>query len=612
MDPITPDTLERLTPPDERSIMAAPGLLGERMRAALREEYEGIKRDCVLGPILRKGDFSDTPLATRIVSRVKGEGYSSLRDIPPGNFRARLVARGDRSKNGVHHDSACSSAMVARPESLRLLCAMAVNENLSSHATADVRRAFRVPLIDRRIVVALPRTFNPEGVDLRPLDSEQLYAVLLKGLEGTVQGARLFYDDFKKEALSAGLHPTKSDPCLFTNFSSGPSAVAPTSIFFKGAHAGSPLERERNAFAGKVVALLHVDDLLIFSATDALRDALLSVLGKRYSLKTSPLRKFLGLDFEIQFSPAERSIFISQPSMARTILERAGMTNANASPTPLLPGTVLDVAPEERQEIPQEHKNKYRSIVMALNWLSCMTRPTLKFPVAKLSRYISDPAENHVRALTQVLRYLAGTVEKGIRFVWRSAEGPVPVGALAAHVSADSGDAAYSDSSHVDDKVASKSTLAFIIFRASGPVSWYSKLSALVSRSPQESEFLALDVLVLELVWILGLQFELGYCGPSSCDPEAWAIRFRTIFMDNAGALSCLNDVVRHQANKHYRLRLESAKELIAHYNFILRKVPGPLNPANALTKMLSGTQAAVEYAWIESAAAQPGGHAKK
>ena len=61
-----------------------------------------------------------------------------------------------------------------------------------------------MPLIDRRIVVALPRTFNPEGDDLRPLNSEQLYAVLLKGLEGTVQGARLFYDDFTKEALFSG------------------------------------------------------------------------------------------------------------------------------------------------------------------------------------------------------------------------------------------------------------------------------------------------------------------------------------------------------------------------------------------------------------------------
>ena len=82
--------------------------------------------------------------------------------------------------------------------------------------------------------------------------------------------------------------------------------------------------------------------------------------------------------------------------------------------------------------------------------------------------------------------------------------------------------------------------------------------------------------------------------------------------MDNAGALSCLNDVVRHQANKHYRLRLESAKELIALYNFILRKVPGTLNPANPLTKMLSGAQAAIEFSWFESDAdAQPGGHAK-
>ena len=611
MGPITPDALERLTPADERSIMSAPGLIGERMRAALREEYEGIKRDCVLGPILRKGDFSDTPLATRIVTRVKGEGYSSVQDIPPENFRARLVARGDRSKDGVHHDSARSSAMVARPESMRLICAMAVDENLGSHATADVRRAFRVPLIDRRIVVALPRTFNPEGDDLRPLNSEQLYAVLLKGLEGTVQGARLFYDDFTKEALSAGLHPTKSDPCLFTNFPPSVVKVEPTSIFFKGAHAGSSLESERNVFAGKVVALLHVDDLLVFSATEVLKNALLSKLGERYSLKISPLRRFLGLDFEVAFTPEKRSIFVSQPAMARTILERAGMARANASPTPLMPGTVLDVAPEERQEVSQEHKDKYRSVVMALNWLSCMTRPSLKFPVAKLSRYISNPAENHIRALTQVLRYLAGTVTKGIRFEWSLSDDSVTaVSTLAAR---GSGSGSYSDSSHVDDKVASKSTLAYVIFRACGPVSWYSKLSALVSRSPQESEFLALDVLLLELVWILGLQLELGYCGPSGTgtDPEVWAARLRTVFMDNAGTLSCLNDVVRHQANKHYRLRLESVKELIAKYCFVLRKVPGSLNPANPLTKMLSGTQAAIEYSWIESDA-QPGGHAKE
>jgi hypothetical protein len=495
--------------------------------------------------------------------------------------------------------------MVARPESLRLICAMAVDEGLAAAATADVHRAFRVPLIDKRIVIALPRTFNPDGDDLRPLDSEQLYAVLLKGLEGTVQGARLFYDDFAGEAKKAGLHPTKSDPCLFTNFVSATSTEPPPeSIFFKGASPGTALAKARDSFAGKVVALLHVDDILLFAATEALKDAFLSKLGERYLLKISPLRKFLGLTFQVAFSPDARSIFISQPAMARTILERSGMTEANPSPTPLMPGTVLDVAPGERQEISQKHKDRYKSVVPALGWMACMTRPVLKFPVSKLARHVSDPAENHIRALTQVLRYLAGTINKGIRFVWKLSDD-------AAVRVPDSTSGSYSDSSHVDDKVASKSTLAFVVFRASGPISWYSKLSALVSRSPQESEFLALDVLILELVWILGLQAELGYCGPSGSDPAVWATRLRTIFMDNAGALSCLNDVVRHQANKHYRLRLESVKELIALYGFVLRKVSGALNPANPLTKMLSGTQAAVEYAWIESDA-QPGGHAEK
>ena len=604
--PLTPDLLESLTPADERSIMAATGLIGERMRAALREEYRGIKRDNVIGRILKKDDFADKPLATRIVTRVKGEGYFSLSDIPVENFRARLVARGDRSRENVHHDPAKSSAMVARPESLRLLCAMAVDEGLTAAATADVHRAFRVPLIDKRIVIALPRTFNPDGDDLRPIGSEQLYAVLLKGLEGTVQGARLFYDDFANEAKKAGLHPTKSDPCLFTNVPPPPRAleVPPESIFFKGASRDPTLARSRDLFAAKVVALLHVDDILVFAATQDLKDDFLSKLGGRYSLKISQLQKFLGLDFQVNFSSSARSIFISQPAMARTILERAGMIDANATPSPLMPGTVLDIDPRERQEVSQRLKARYRSLVMALNWLACMTRPSLKFAVGKLSRYISDPAENHLRALNQVLRYLAGSTSRGIRFAWTLPDANDRL--------ADMHTGSFSDSSHVDDKVASKSTLAFVVFRACGPVSWYSKLSALVSRSPQESEFLALDVLILELAWVLGLQLELGYCAPSGYAPDSWSARIRTIFMDNAGALSCLNDVVRHQANKHYRLRLESAKELIALFNFILRKIPGSLNPANPLTKMLSGAQAAIEFSWLESDAdAQPGGHAK-
>ena len=545
-EPLTPDSLASMTPPDERSIMLATGLLGERMRGALLAEYRGLKKDGVLGPILRKGEFEEKPLGTRIVTRIKGNGYVRLADIPLASFRARLCARGDQSVAGEHHDPDHTAAMVARPESLRFICAMAVDENLHAHATADVQRAFRTPLIDKRVIIRLPRTFDPDGDGLRPIDSEPLYSLLRKGLEGLRQGSRLFYDEFKGALADAGLFPTKSDPCVFTNFKPVAPPVRPNScpesIFFKGAERVAA----RNEFAGKVVALLHVDDLLVVAATEALKNALLVSLAKKYSLKISPLTTFLGLDFKVCFDSKGRSIFISQPEMARTILQRAGMADATPSPTPLLPGTIIDVPREAREEVSAVDKKRYRSVVMALNWLAYMTKPTLKYPVGKLSRHISDPAQEHILALKQVLRYLAGTIMKGIRFSWspEDSEGR-----------ADSS-AAYSDSSHVDDKITSKSTLAYVIFRARGPISWYSKLSALVPRSPQQSEFLALDALLLELVWLTELQKECGYTGPSQRDPDREAVCLLTVHLDSAGALSCLNDVIRHQANKHYRLRM--------------------------------------------------------
>ena len=584
-EPLTPDDFEQMTPTTVAQALAAPGLLGRRFTESLLTEYDSLKKDNVfqLENLMKRGDFTDKPLATKLVFRIKSAGKTSLQDIPKENFRARTTVRGDQSIQGVHYTR--RRALVARPESLRIIMAMAVDQNLQHMGTADVQRAFRYPTIDRRVVVKLPPGFNPYGPGLRPIDAEPLYAVLNKGLEGLKQGALLFFEDFSEVLKQAGLYPTKSDPCVFVS-------SIPKSIFFKDADKNPKLLRELLETAAKVVAILHVDDVLVVSSTQEGKDSLMLALEQRYTIKKSPLKEFLGIEFKVSASGNNRSIFLSQPRMARTILQRAGMEASNPSKSPLMPGTILEAHlagsehPKPEALSILEHQ-KFRSTVMALNWMACNTRPPLKYPVGKLAKYIAHPTTDHAKALKQVLRFLAGTQRRGIKFS-NKATSQTNAGMDASCI--DTNYMAYADSSHNDDKATGKSTIAYCIFRGGGLVSWFSKLSPMIPRSPQQSEFFAFEALILELVWLAELQKELRYKAEEKIVAR----------MDNAGVISAMTEIVHHQTSKHYKLRIASVRELLAIYQVQLQKVAGALNPANALTKMLSGTLADVEYRRIE------------
>jgi hypothetical protein len=44
-------------------------------------------------------------------------------------------------------------------------------------------------------------------------------------------------------------------------------------------------------------------------------------------------------------------------------------------------------------------------------------RPDISFVVSKLSRFVSNPGDDHWRALERVLRYLKGTMSLGIHYI---------------------------------------------------------------------------------------------------------------------------------------------------------------------------------------------------
>ena len=59
---------------------------------------------------------------------------------------------------------------------------------------------------------------------------------------------------------------------------------------------------------------------------------------------------------------------------------------------------------------------RYSQIIGSLMYLASATRPDISFAVCKLSRFVSNPGDDHWRALERVMRYLKGTMSYGIRY----------------------------------------------------------------------------------------------------------------------------------------------------------------------------------------------------
>ena len=59
---------------------------------------------------------------------------------------------------------------------------------------------------------------------------------------------------------------------------------------------------------------------------------------------------------------------------------------------------------------------RYSQIIGSLMYLASATRPDILFDVSKLSRFISNPKDDHWKALKRVVHYLKGTMDYGIHY----------------------------------------------------------------------------------------------------------------------------------------------------------------------------------------------------
>ena len=349
---------------------------------------------------------------------------------------------------------------------------------------------------------------------------------------------------------------------------------------------------------------LHVDDGILAAPSLRHAEQVLGTegLGRTRRLTWSALHSTLGVDFNIEYTPLLRRVFMSQRAFAETILERANMLDCNAARTPATPGrayTKADCPITDEQKVSLKAqgltKKGYHSVTMSLNYLVMITRPDMLFVQGKMAKYCNNPGEEHFKIQKHALRYLKGTLDHGIEFIWRASDPPKSDGVLEI--------VAWTDSSFADDIDTGRTTIGDVMKVNGATVSASSRLSARVDSCVNHSELnafsaactspandeltdgasMALVRAARTVTWLRGIKAALERRDVSKMPPTP-------ILVDNAGVISMLEGVTLKSANKHiYKTLAENRERVNLDKSVVAVKIDTKDNLANAMTKQEHG-----------------------
>ena len=173
-------------------------------------------------------------------------------------------------------------------------------------------------------------------------------------------------------------------------------------------------------------------------------------------------------------------------------------------------------------------------------WPAVHSRPDLAQAVGVLSRYCSNPGPIHVALVKQVLRYVSGTLNKGLVFDG-SADTPNDV-------------VGYTDADFAGTKTGRKFTSGYVFLLAGAAISHCSKLQSIVALSTCEAEYVAMCEAGKEAIWVHRLLVELGYRKKNTAVP---------LRADNQGAIALTSNPEFHRRIKHIDVRYHWIREAV-------------------------------------------------
>ena len=161
---------------------------------------------------------------------------------------------------------------------------------------------------------------------------------------------------------------------------------------------------------GYVIMYLYVDDMLIIGSNNDIIKATKRILTSEFDMKELGVADVI---LGMKISRKSDGLVLSQSHYVKKVLEKFKKYDDSLVRTPV--DVNLHLTKNKGQGISQL---EYLRIISNLMYIMNCTRPDIAYFVSKLSRYTSNPGEDHWKALVKVLRYLKYTKNYGLHYTW--------------------------------------------------------------------------------------------------------------------------------------------------------------------------------------------------
>jgi hypothetical protein len=363
---------------------------------------------------------------------------------------------------------------------VRVLLSVAINCGWSLYQM-DVKNAFLHGDLEEDVYMKIPPGHSREK-------EQGMVCKLHKALYGLKQSPRAWYSKLSSVLIASGFKRSHADSSLFV----------------------------RTGKVGRLIVLVYVDDLIITGDNMDEIQSLKSTLHETFSIKDlGSLKYFLGIEMD----HSSKGLFLNQRKYIVDLLHEVGMTDSKPAHTPLKSNLKLNFEGEPLSDI-----SMYQRLVGKLIYLT-ITRPDITYAVSLVSQFMHSPTSLHLTIVKRILRYLKGTVTKGILMKNNG------------HFKLEG----FSDSDWAGNAIDRKSTTGFCTFIGGNLVTWKSKKQTVVARSSAEAEYRAMASTACELIWLKTLLGDLGIL----CNVPI------TLHCDNQAAMHIAANPVFHERTKH-------------------------------------------------------------
>ncbi|XP_024021529.1 uncharacterized protein LOC112091629 [Morus notabilis] len=169
----------------------------------------------------------------------------------------------------------------------------------------------------------------------------------------------------------------------------------------------------------------------------------------------------------MEVARSKKGICVSKRKYTVDLLRETGFLGSKPADTPIEENHKLGY---KKGEVPVD-KRRYQRLVARLIYLS-HTRPDIAYVVSVVSQFMHEPYEEHLGAVHCILRYLKGTLGKGLFFKKNDSRKIE----------------AFTDTDWAGSASDRRSTTEYCTFIWGNLVTWKSKKQPVVARSSAEAE----------------------------------------------------------------------------------------------------------------------------